>query len=215
MRFIRITKTDSWGRSRTLSMNSGNTNSKSKASLTKNIRKPINSSATFLISRSIKRHRESSKFQLRTRFPLETVAFLLSKKPKLWLEAEKDNFFQSFSEGQREFQERKLDIQKRINVLQENLESCIQSTGKFHENNRTMVLNSELKRNNQRETPKPHNRTNYFGLLFDNASSITCRKKPRRKCKTVQVKTIFFRSTLPIQGNLTWTVFPQLIISKI
>jgi len=85
--------------------------------------------------------------------------------------AEKDNFFKSFNESQKEFQIKKLNIQKRINNLQSNLENYLQNTGSANpwerdsKSNETKIMPSELFRTNQKETPKTYLRSNNIGYL--------------------------------------------------
>ena len=85
---------------------------------------------------------------------------------KKFIEAEKDNFFKSFGEAQKNFQDKKQDIQQRIASLQNNLENYLKNTGNgnsFEKANETKLLNSELFRTNQKETPKPYTRSNNMG----------------------------------------------------
>ena len=81
-------------------------------------------------------------------------------------EAEKDNFFKSFNEAQKDFQDKKQEIQHRIASLQNNLEDYLKNTGNINSRerfNETKLMNSELFGTNQKETPKPYMRSNNLG----------------------------------------------------
>jgi len=52
---------------------------------------------------------------------------------------EKENFFRSFGDSQKELNEKKINIQKRISVLQENLQGCIQKHGEEGKTERNIV----------------------------------------------------------------------------